>query len=157
MYVSSSREKGRERRTAQLVYFSCTVSPRLESIRPNRKSFVHIVPIPSHPIAELFGRACSSRCTLFSRVSSPHRTGQRVQWLAAYGVGVREGSRCLSVPSIEIEIRASTRMTRVRPSARRQNRRERECEIDANARRNEVCIACCQYLPNASAINRILS
>jgi hypothetical protein len=46
-------------------------------------------------------------------------------------------------------------MARARPSARRRNYRECECEIDANARRNEGYIACCQYLPDTSAVNDI--
>ncbi|KAJ7863401.1 hypothetical protein B0H13DRAFT_1899633 [Mycena leptocephala] len=56
-------------------------------------------------------------------------------WLAAFG-WLPSRRPVLSVPSVDIEIRGSTRMARARPSARRK-RREYEYEIDANARRNE--------------------
>ncbi|KAJ7866103.1 hypothetical protein B0H13DRAFT_1898271 [Mycena leptocephala] len=91
MSVSSSRGKERERHTAQtvlpsvpsiLLLHSVCASPCLESNRPNRKSFVHTVSIPSLLIAELFGRSRSSRCALSSRVS----TVRRAQWLATFGV-----------------------------------------------------------------------
>jgi hypothetical protein len=152
------KEKGVQRRQSfppSLVYSSCTRSVRLASSRID-SSRSQISPSHPYPIAELFGRARSSRCALSSHVSSLHPTVQRAQWLATFGVGVREGSRSLGVPSVEIEIRGSTRMVRARPSARRK-RREHEYEIDANARRNEGCIAYYQYLSNVSAINCIRS
>jgi hypothetical protein len=124
MCVSSSRKKGRERRTAQLVYSSCTVTRtvRLASNRPNRKLCVNTVSIPSH------------RRTVRLRALEPLRTLlSNIDRAASAVAGVRAGSRRLSVPSVEIEICGST--------AQRRNRRERECEIDANARRNEVCVA----------------
>jgi hypothetical protein len=106
------KEKGVQHRRSfppSLVHSVC--APRLELIRPDRKS---LHPIPSHR-QTVRPRALEPLRTLLSRtVPTPDRAASAV-------AGVRAGGRRLSVPSVENEIRGST--------ARRGNRSECECEI----------------------------